>query len=80
MSIRSNQEQKMVLSHASHRRLNALTGDWVLVSPQRNQRPWQGATETQTADDAPGYDPDCYLCSGNARAGGTNNPDYSDRV
>lgn len=78
MTLQPHQEQELALAHGSHRRLNALTGDWVLVSPQRNRRPWQGATEAQTTDDALAYDPYCYLCPGNARAGGANNPEYSD--
>lgn len=59
-----------------HRRLNALTGEWVLVSPQRTARPWQGQLETPQPDQRPTYDPDCYLCPGNQRAGGARNPDY----
>ena len=59
-----------------HRRFNPLTREWVLVSPHRSQRPWRGQTETAaTADRA--YDPSCYLCPGNERAGGTRNPNYS---
>lgn len=60
----------------SHSRLNALTGEWVLVSPQRLQRPWQGQVEVVDQASLPDYDPDCYLCPGNARANGKANPDY----
>ncbi|GIX21508.1 MAG: galactose-1-phosphate uridylyltransferase [Gammaproteobacteria bacterium] len=66
----------MSLSEQPHRRRNALTGDWVLVSPQRLQRPWQGAQEPAPRDRPPSYDPNCYLCPGNVRAGGRRNPDY----
>lgn len=59
-----------------HRRHNPLTGDWVLVSPQRTQRPWQGETEAP-APLRPAYDPECYLCPGNARAEGHRNPAYT---
>lgn len=60
-----------------HRRYNALTGQWVLVSPHRTERPWQGQRETPPADERPAYDPHCYLCPGNERAGGAVNPDYT---
>lgn len=59
-----------------HTRYNILTGDWILVSPHRTKRPWQGKVETLPADDRPSYDPNCYLCPGNKRADGGSNPDY----
>jgi UDPglucose--hexose-1-phosphate uridylyltransferase len=61
-----------------HRRYNALNGDWILVSPHRTQRPWQGQREKSAQDDRPAHDPGCYLCPGNTRAGGEQNPVYAD--
>jgi UDPglucose--hexose-1-phosphate uridylyltransferase len=60
-----------------HRRYNPLTSEWVLVSPHRTRRPWQGFREPAKEDAPPAYDPDCYLCPGNKRAGKKTNPDYS---
>lgn len=59
-----------------HRRRNPLTGDWVVVSPQRTQRPWNGQTDDAAGEDVLRYDPGCYLCPGNERAGGVVNPEY----
>jgi UDPglucose--hexose-1-phosphate uridylyltransferase len=60
-----------------HRRFNPLTRDWVLVSPHRAERPWQGQVEAAASDRHERYDPHCYLCPGNPRAGGTRNPHYT---
>lgn len=62
----------------SHTRFNILTGDWVLVSPHRMKRPWQGKVETLPEDNRPSYDPSCYLCPGNKRSDGSLNPQYKD--
>jgi UDPglucose--hexose-1-phosphate uridylyltransferase len=61
-----------------HKRFNPLLREWVLVSPHRTQRPWQGHLETPASDQLDRYDPQCYLCPGNARAGGARNPPYTD--
>ncbi|MBI5670626.1 MAG: UDP-glucose--hexose-1-phosphate uridylyltransferase [Chloroflexi bacterium] len=60
-----------------HRRLNPLTGEYVLVSPHRTKRPWQGRQERPAQEDRPPYDPTCYLCPGNTRANGEQNPNYT---
>lgn len=62
-----------------HRRYNPLMDEWVLVSPQRASRPWQGAQETNPTEQRPEYDPTCYLCPSNTRAQGGDkiNPAYT---
>jgi UDPglucose--hexose-1-phosphate uridylyltransferase len=61
-----------------HRRYDPLADQWVLVSPHRMQRPWQGQVEPPPPETRPRHDPGCYLCPGNTRAGGHRNPDYRD--
>ena len=65
------------LTEDPHRRLNPLTNEWVLVSPHRAGRPWQGQLEKLPTRREPEYDPSCYLCPGNPRAGGVLNPAYT---
>ena len=63
------------LQQQPHRRFNPLTREWVLVSPHRTQRPWLGQTDA-VSETRLSYDPACYMCPGNARAGGVHNPNY----
>ncbi|HEY8185112.1 MAG TPA: UDP-glucose--hexose-1-phosphate uridylyltransferase [Pyrinomonadaceae bacterium] len=65
------------LKQHPHRRYNPLTREWVLVSPHRTDRPWQGQVEDVASEAEPEFSPDCYLCPGNARAGGVRNPKYA---
>jgi UDPglucose--hexose-1-phosphate uridylyltransferase len=65
------------LFESPHRRFNLLTSEWVLVSPHRTKRPWRGKIEKAPALVESAYDPECYLCPGNERAGGVRNPNYS---
>jgi UDPglucose--hexose-1-phosphate uridylyltransferase len=64
-------------SELPHRRCNPLTGRWILVSPHRTLRPWQGKQEATATEQRPAYDPHCYLCPGNVRAVDAVNPDYA---
>ena len=66
------------LQDYSHKRFNILTGEWVLVSPHRAKRPWQGQNEAVNNEIRPTHDPSCYLCSGNTRINGEVNPKYTD--
>ena len=68
----------MTFKHSSHRRKNILTGEWVLVSPHRAKRPWQGQNEAVNNEKRPSYDESCYLCPGNTRINGEVNPEYTD--
>jgi UDPglucose--hexose-1-phosphate uridylyltransferase len=66
------------LQDYSHKRYNILTGEWVLVSPHRAKRPWQGQNEDVSTEKRPSHDPSCYLCAGNTRINGEVNPKYED--
>ncbi|MFA3783290.1 UDP-glucose--hexose-1-phosphate uridylyltransferase [Melioribacteraceae bacterium 4301-Me] len=70
--------QQLNYSLYTHRRKNILTGQWVLVSPQRTKRPWQGEISGTDLEERPQYDPNCYLCPNNKRANGDINPYYKD--
>jgi len=67
----------MNLADHPHRRYNPLLDEWILVSPQRAKRPWKGAIEQTKEDKVPAYDATCYLCPGNARISGIQNPQYT---
>ncbi len=59
-----------------HKRFNPLLREWVLVSPHRTQRPWLGKVEKSQVPSTCSFDPSCYLCPGNGRAGGAQTPRY----
>ena len=66
----------MNISDVPHRRFNPLLGEWILVSPHRTKRPWQGKLEQANRPAVSEYDASCYLCPGNKRAGADRNPPY----
>ena len=66
----------MNIYNTSHKRYNILTGEWILVSPHRTKRPWQGKKDKPVEAPKLAYDENCYLCPGNERAGGAKNPNY----
>lgn len=68
--------RKFDINEDPHRRYNPLINEWVLVSPHRSKRPWQGQKESVNTVALPEYDPECYLCAGNVRMNGEKNPDY----
>jgi len=68
---------EFVLKSHPHKRFNPLSRQWIVVSSHRTERPWQGQTEAVAGDRLESYDPKCYLCPGNERAGGARNPQYA---
>ncbi len=70
--------QSFDIKQHSHKRLNILTGEWILVSPHRTKRPWQGKVEIVNKSERPEYDAACYLCPGNKRSGDDVNPVYTE--
>lgn len=73
-----NISQRVSQIKLSHRRKNILTNEWILVSPHRLNRPWQGQSEELTKDTRPEYDESCYLCPTNTRANGESNPEFKE--
>ena len=76
LAVRPDDAALEALDAEPHRRRNALTGGWVLVSAGRTRRPWLGAEEPEPPEERPEHDPSCYLCPRNTRVTGDRNPDY----
>lgn len=74
--VSKTHEMESTINAQPHRRYNILTDEWVLVSPHRNKRPWQGKTDTFLTFTKTTYDENCYLCPTNRRASGDINLDY----
>lgn len=70
-------QSRFSVNEHPHRRFNPLSGEWLLVSPHRTKRPWQGQQEVNQWVDTGSHDPNCYLCPGNPRVGGEQNPLYT---
>jgi UDPglucose--hexose-1-phosphate uridylyltransferase len=77
VGLKALHSNRFFFSEQPHRRYNPLTGEWILVSPHRAQRPWQGKIESLPQEQKPAYDRACYLCPGNTRAAGARNPSYT---
>ncbi|HTE16915.1 MAG TPA: galactose-1-phosphate uridylyltransferase [Armatimonadota bacterium] len=58
-------------------RWHPLREEWVIVAAHRQNRPWIGETVEETANSVPSYVADCYLCPGNPRVSGAQNPPYT---
>jgi UDPglucose--hexose-1-phosphate uridylyltransferase len=69
-------DEKFSVNEHTHRRYNPLSGEWLLISPHRTKRPWQGQQEANQWPESASHDPACYLCPGNKRVGGEQNPEY----
>lgn len=76
-SMKPDKNKKIKFRDFPHRRWNPLIEEWILVSPHRTKRPWQGKQEVNTSANLVKYDPKCYLCPGNIRANGEKNPNYT---
>jgi UDPglucose--hexose-1-phosphate uridylyltransferase len=57
-------------------RWHPLREEWIIIAAHRQDRPWVGETVKQTNQKLPEYDPSCYLCPGNKRVSGEQNPHY----